>query len=77
MKKDEGVCVEDTKDFACPEAIVNQLKNEMAMKEAKRKDLSSKIKKNFNIIVVCKNENEQEKTYEKLNSEGYSCKIST
>ena len=45
--------------------------------ETERKDLSDKIKENYEIIIKCNNEQELEETYNKLQSEGYECSIST
>ena len=45
--------------------------------ETERKDLSDKIKENYEIIIKCDNEKELEETYNKLQSEGYECLIST
>lgn len=44
---------------------------------ANRLDNSSKIKSVYEVIVVCKDERELERTYNKLASEGYQCRIST
>lgn len=38
-------------------------------------DISDKIKSQFKIEIVCSNELEQEKTYNKLIEEGYECRI--
>jgi ParB-like chromosome segregation protein Spo0J len=40
-------------------------------------DLSDKIKSSFRIEVICKSEEEQEKTYNKLIEEGYECRLLT
>lgn len=40
-------------------------------------DLSDKIKTEFKIEVVCKDEEQQERTYNKLIEEGYECRLLT
>lgn len=45
--------------------------------ETERKDLSDKIKENYEIIIKCNSEQELEETFNKLQSEGYECSIST
>jgi ParB-like chromosome segregation protein Spo0J len=40
-------------------------------------DLSDKIKSEFRIEVICKDEESQEKTYNKLIEEGYECRLLT
>ena len=45
--------------------------------EIERNDLSDKINENYEIIIKCNNEQELEETYNKLQSEGYECSIST
>lgn len=40
-------------------------------------DLSDKIKSEFKIEIVCKDEEQQEKTYNKLIEEGYECRLLT
>lgn len=40
-------------------------------------DLSDKIKSEFRIEVICKDEEMQEKTYNKLIEEGYECRLLT
>ena len=44
--------------------------------EIERKDISDTIKEQFQVIVDCANEEETEEVYNKLNDEGYSCRIS-
>lgn len=46
-------------------------------REIKRKDLSDNIEEEYMIIIECKNEKELEKTFTKLQEEGYDCRIST
>ena len=41
------------------------------------KDLSDKLKSEFKIEVICKNEEEQEKTYNKLIEQNYECRLLT
>ena len=45
--------------------------------EIERQDLSNKDFEKYEIIIKCKNENDLEKTYNKLMEEGYECTIST
>lgn len=45
--------------------------------EDELKDLSDKLKSEFKIEVICKNEEEQEKTYNKLIEENYECRLLT
>lgn len=40
-------------------------------------DLSDKIKSEFRIEIICKDEENQEKTYNKLIEEGYECRLLT
>jgi ParB-like chromosome segregation protein Spo0J len=40
-------------------------------------DLSDKIKSQFKIEIICKNEDEQEKTYNKLIEQNYECRLLT
>ena len=40
-------------------------------------DLSDKINSSYRIEVICKSEEEQEKTYNKLIEEGYECRLLT
>jgi len=40
-------------------------------------DLSDKIKSMFKIEVICKDEQEQEKTYNKLIEQNYECRLLT
>jgi len=40
-------------------------------------DLSDKIKSQFKIEVICKDENEQEQTYNKLIEQNYQCRLLT
>lgn len=40
-------------------------------------DLSDKLKSEFRIEIVCKSEEEQEKTYNKLIEQGYECRLLT
>lgn len=41
------------------------------------KDLSDKLKSEFKIEIICKSEEEQEKTYNKLIEENYECRLLT
>lgn len=45
--------------------------------EEEREDLSDKITASYRIEVICKNEKEQEITYNKLIGEGYECRLLT
>lgn len=45
--------------------------------EIEHNDLSDKIKSEYRIEIVCKDEQEQEKTYNKLIEEGYECRLLT
>ena len=45
--------------------------------EDELKDLSDKLKSEFKIEVICKNEEEQEKTYNNLIEENYECRLLT
>jgi ParB-like chromosome segregation protein Spo0J len=47
------------------------------LEEAELKDLSDKIKSEFKIEIICKDEEEQEKTYNKLIEENYECRLLT
>jgi len=40
-------------------------------------DISDKIKESFRIEIICKDEESQEKTYNKLIEEGYECRLLT
>ena len=42
-----------------------------------RTDLSNKIFEKYEIIITCENELDLQKKYEKLENEGYECRIST
>ena len=42
-----------------------------------RTDLSDKIFEKYEIIITCENELDLQKKYEKLENEGYECRIST
>lgn len=42
-----------------------------------REDLSDKIKSEFRIEVICKDETEQEQTYNKLIEQGFECRLLT
>ena len=42
-----------------------------------REDLSDKIKSEFRIEVICKDETEQEQTYNKLIEQNYECRLLT
>lgn len=45
--------------------------------EKEVKDLSEKVKTNYQVIIECINELDLERTFEKLQSEGYLCRILT
>jgi ParB-like chromosome segregation protein Spo0J len=45
--------------------------------EQEQKDLSDKIKSEYKIEIICKSEEEQEKTYNKLIEENYECRLLT
>lgn len=45
--------------------------------EKEIKDLSEKVKTNYQVIIECKNEFDLEYTFEKLQSEGYKCRVLT
>ena len=45
--------------------------------EDELKDLSDKLKSEFKIEIICKNEEEQEKTYNKLIEQNYECRLLT
>ena len=45
--------------------------------EQEQKDLSNKLKSEFKIEIICKSEEEQEKTYNKLIEENYECRLLT
>ena len=45
--------------------------------EQELKDLSDKLKSEFKIEIICKSEEEQEKTYNKLIEENYECRLLT
>jgi hypothetical protein len=47
------------------------------MEEEEMEDLSDKIKSMFKIEVICKDEQEQEKTYNKLIEQNYECRLLT
>jgi ParB-like chromosome segregation protein Spo0J len=47
------------------------------MEEGEMEDLSDKIKSMFKIEVICKDEQEQEKTYNKLIEQNYECRLLT
>ncbi|CAB4203939.1 ParB/Sulfiredoxin [uncultured Caudovirales phage] len=47
------------------------------LEEADLKDLSDKLKSEFKIEIICKDEEEQEKTYNKLIEENYECRLLT
>ena len=47
------------------------------IEEAELKDLSDKLKSEFKIEIICKDEEEQEKTYNKLIEENYECRLLT
>jgi ParB-like chromosome segregation protein Spo0J len=47
------------------------------LEEAELKDLSDKLKSEFKIEIICKDEEEQEKTYNKLIEENYECRLLT
>lgn len=53
-----------------PEVIDEDLENEL-------KDISDKVKTDYKIEVVCKSEEEQEKTYNKLIEMGFECRLLT
>ena len=42
-----------------------------------RKDMSEMFGDNYDVIVSCENEIEQQKLFEKLQGEGYTCRVST
>jgi ParB-like chromosome segregation protein Spo0J len=48
-----------------------------AVEEQEMEDLSDKIKSMFKIEVICKDEQEQEKTYNKLIEQNYECRLLT
>lgn len=56
---------------------VDELQNFFEDEQEKVKDLSDKIKTNYQVIIECLDENELENTFEKLKSEGYQCRILT
>ncbi len=43
--------------------------------EPERTDMSENIKNHFEIVVECNNENEQRRIFEKLTSEGLTCRV--
>ena len=45
--------------------------------EQEMKDLSDKLKSEFKIEIICKDEEEQEKTYNKLIEQNYECRLLT
>jgi ParB-like chromosome segregation protein Spo0J len=45
--------------------------------EQEIKDLSDKLKSEFKIEIICKDEEEQEKTYNKLIEQNYECRLLT
>jgi ParB-like chromosome segregation protein Spo0J len=47
------------------------------LEEVELKDLSDKLKSEFKIEIICKDEEEQEKTYNKLIEENYECRLLT
>jgi ParB-like chromosome segregation protein Spo0J len=47
------------------------------IEEQELKDLSNKLKSEFKIEIICKSEEEQEKTYNKLIEENYECRLLT
>ena len=47
------------------------------VEEQEMEDLSDKIKSMFKIEVICKDEQEQEKTYNKLIEQNYECRLLT
>jgi ParB-like chromosome segregation protein Spo0J len=49
----------------------------IVMDSVEPEDLSDNIKSSFRIEVICKSEEEQEKTYNKLIEEGYECRLLT
>jgi len=60
-----GFNVDELDIFFCTEEEKEQIDN------------SSKIKDQFQLIIDCENEEELEKVYNELESEGYTCRIST
>ena len=49
----------------------------IVMDSVEPEDLSDNIKSSFRIEIICKSEEEQEKTYNKLIEEGYECRLLT
>jgi hypothetical protein len=47
------------------------------IEEKEQKDLSDKLKSEFKIEIICKSEEEQEKTYNKLIEQNYECRLLT
>ena len=47
------------------------------IEEQEIKDLSDKLKSEFKIEIICKDEEEQEKTYNKLIEQNYECRLLT
>jgi ParB-like chromosome segregation protein Spo0J len=45
--------------------------------EQEQKDLSDKLKSEFKIEIICKSEEEQEQTYNKLIEQNYECRLLT
>jgi hypothetical protein len=45
--------------------------------EQEQKDLSDKLKSEFKIEIICKDEQEQENTYNKLIEQNYECRLLT
>lgn len=46
-------------------------------KEIQREDLSNNVFEKYEIIITCENELDLQKKYDKLEKEGYNCRIST
>ena len=47
------------------------------IKEKEQKDLSDSLKEEFEVVIECNNEEEQEQTFVKLNEMGYKCRLLT
>ena len=46
-------------------------------KEKELKDISDELKESYEVVIECESEIEQEQIFEKLNEEGYKCRLLT
>ena len=50
---------------------------EIDVEDDEVEDLSEKVKETFEVIIECEDEREQQETFERLESEGYKCRVLT